>query len=162
MDRLGKNLTILCPQYTTLFCFYSICSNGSPGTKANGVKKKKKNVLRRLAKTQVVSAHLRRVFRETKHLQDTVLTNDDLEQLTVKLSPLDLEDDNQDEGTTYYKPVPKAEFPVIDWNQVYFSEWTEGYNEEPRRIEHTMQSVSNRLWNGYSWDNKNHSWVQGK
>lgn len=126
------------------------------------MKKKKKNVLRRLAKTQVVSAHLRRVFRETKHLQDTVLTNDDLEQLTVKLSPLDLEDDNQDEGTTYYKPVPKAEFPVIDWNQVYFSEWTEGYNEEPRRIEHTMQSVSNRLWNGYSWDNKNHSWVQGK
>ncbi|PGG99861.1 hypothetical protein AJ80_09283 [Polytolypa hystricis UAMH7299] len=51
-------------------------------------------------------------------------------------------------GTKAFKHTTlnnKEEFPVINWDYADFSDWTEGYSEESRRIDITIQNISSEV-----------------
>ncbi|PWY81523.1 hypothetical protein BO94DRAFT_576515 [Aspergillus sclerotioniger CBS 115572] len=111
----------------------------------------------RVLKISVVYSNLTRIFKETQLLDHTTLNDNDLENLRIKLSELDLTGDCHGASELFYKPRPTEDLPKTDWKAVRFSDWTEGISGEPRRVEHTLQSASNELWWG-----REHPWVQRK
>ncbi|KAK2801624.1 hypothetical protein FQN50_007685 [Emmonsiellopsis sp. PD_5] len=117
-------------------------------------------VLERLAKTRVIGRHLNRISSATKDLKQTVLTSQ-LEGLGIRLSFLDLEGDSGHD-MTFYRPLPKEQFPVINWDGVGFSDWTEGYSEESRRVDITLDNISSELWGAWLRNNKQQPWAQYK
>ncbi|OOF91744.1 hypothetical protein ASPCADRAFT_210742 [Aspergillus carbonarius ITEM 5010] len=116
----------------------------------------------RVGKTNVVHHDLTRIFDATKRLDHTALTDSDLETLGLKVSTLDLEGAPPQDHHAFYRPLARLEVRAIDWERVRFSEWTEGYSDEPRRVEYTLQSVSNKLWCSWLEEGKKPSWMQRK
>ncbi|KAF7594890.1 hypothetical protein BBP40_007924 [Aspergillus hancockii] len=114
----------------------------------------RQTIISRLEKTIVIRRHLATVLRKTENPKQTVLTNPDLEELGIKLSPLHLERSFQNDAIAFYKPLPLSDMPVFDWDRVQFSEWTEGYSEESRRVDITLQNLSNRLCEAWLQNNK--------
>ncbi|GKZ31044.1 hypothetical protein AbraIFM66950_011010 [Aspergillus brasiliensis] len=113
----------------------------------------------RVAQTNVVSRHLRRIFTATKALKHSVLADRDLETLGIKLSELDLEGARSPEHETFYQPLPKSELPEIDWDKVHFSEWHEGRSHEPLRVHYTLDRVFGRVYGAWLCDDKQQTWV---
>lgn len=104
-----------------------------------------------VSKTRTVGCHLNCIFRTTKAYKHTALADHDSKGLGIKLFCFDIVGESQDR--TSYKPLPKADLPVMDWSKVQFSEWTEDYSAESRHlIEITLQTVSNMLWLAVSND----------
>ncbi|OJD10983.1 hypothetical protein ACJ73_09641 [Blastomyces percursus] len=119
------------------------------------------HVLERLAKTRVIGRHLDRIFDETTDLKQSVLTTQ-LEELGIKVSSFDLEGSSEDDDSmTFYRPLPKEQFPVINWDEANFSNWSEGYSEESRRVDLTLGNVSHELWRAF-WDDMQHPWVRNR
>lgn len=116
----------------------------------------------RVAQTNVVSRHLRRIFTATKELSHSTLAGRDLELLGIKLSELKLEGACSDDHQSFYRPLPKSDLPKIDWDEVQFLKWHEGYSVEPRRVDQTLQSVSNAVWSAWLEEDKEQIWVQRK
>ncbi|KAE8354007.1 hypothetical protein BDV28DRAFT_95356 [Aspergillus coremiiformis] len=119
-------------------------------------------VLRRVAKTKIVCSHLEHVFEAMKISKHTALADLDLEKLRIKLSSLDLEGNSHGDNSAFFRALSKSELPEIEWEEVEFSEWTEGYSDEPRRIDNTLQSLSNQLWGAWLRYNKKQPWIQRK
>lgn len=113
----------------------------------------------RVAQTNVVSRHLRRIFTATKAFKHSVLADHDLETLGIKLFELDLQGACSDVQQSFYHPLPKAELPEINWDNVHFSKWHEGRAEESLRVCLTLQSVSGRVFAAWFRDRKPQPWV---
>ncbi|RAL00035.1 uncharacterized protein BO80DRAFT_494448 [Aspergillus ibericus CBS 121593] len=124
--------------------------------------KVQQNVAMRVGQTNVVYRDLTRIFNATKACDHTNLTDSDLRTLGITLAAFDLQGKSTGDAKTFFQPLPKSELPAIDWGRVRFSDWTEGYSHEPRRVERVLQSVSNRLWCSWLENSKKQPWVQRK
>ncbi|PYI03947.1 hypothetical protein BO78DRAFT_373950 [Aspergillus sclerotiicarbonarius CBS 121057] len=123
-------------------------------------RKVRQRVRARMTKTVVVLHDLTRILNATKELDHTALTDSDLEALGIKSSELDLEGAPHGDHKSFYQPLPRSELPVIKWDKVRFSEWSEGYSDEVHRVEYTLQSVSNKLLCSWLENDKKLSWSQ--
>ncbi|PLB43615.1 hypothetical protein P170DRAFT_58078 [Aspergillus steynii IBT 23096] len=105
--------------------------------------KLREDIINRLEKTNVISRQLVQVWQKIKITEQGFFADHDLKTLGIQLSTFDLESPTPTKDTRFYNPL--SELPNIDWGKVQFSEWTEGYIEESRRINITFLSLSNRL-----------------
>ena len=119
-------------------------------------------VLSRLAKTNVICHHLTHVLDTTKASKYIALNGDNLEELGIELSCLDLETEAPRNHSAFFRPLPKTELPALEWDKVQFSEWAEGYSEESRRVDITMQSLLNQFWGAGLRNEIERRWIQQK
>ncbi|KAE8148499.1 hypothetical protein BDV25DRAFT_158184 [Aspergillus avenaceus] len=119
------------------------------------------DLLNRISKVNAMCRHLMHIFHEIKHSERSSLTEANMKELRITHSHLDLDEPCYDDST-FYKPLPKSEFPKIDWSEVHFSEWVEHYSAEPRRVEDTLQTVCNELFFAWFNDDTKQHWVQRK
>lgn len=119
-------------------------------------------VLVRMSKMQVAGRQLNRIFRETKALEYTVLTDHCLKELGIKVSFLDLKEPSQDKSMIFYRPLPKNELPPINWDEVDFSEWVEDYSGECHRVELTLGDVTARVYGQWFLNDIEQPWAHRK
>lgn len=121
-------------------------------------------VIERVSKMRIVLDHLNRIFRETKTLEHTTLTDRCLKELGIKLSFLNLNEPSQDNSMIFYKPLPKEELPQINWDHADFYDWEErfDYSSECRRVDLTLFKVTMNVWGQWFRNDKQHPWAHRK
>ncbi|RJE21390.1 hypothetical protein PHISCL_06260 [Aspergillus sclerotialis] len=121
-------------------------------------------VIERVSKMRIVLDHLNRIFRETKALEHTALTDRCLKDLGIKLSFLNLNEPSQDNSMIFYKPLPKEELPQVDWDHADFHDWEErfGYSSECRRVDLTLFKVTMNVWGQWFRNDKQQPWAHRK
>ncbi|KAK2807042.1 hypothetical protein FQN50_005616 [Emmonsiellopsis sp. PD_5] len=118
--------------------------------------------LARGGRTQRIANMLNDIFARTKALEHTELTDNDLQNLGIRMSSFDADKISVAHPMGFYAPLPEEECPEIDWpgKDKHIWRWLPGLKEEPRRVDHHIQLVSSDFWYAWLEQEKDQPWVQ--